>query len=96
MKTPLSSIVALILPLVAGNALAHSIPLDREAMVACQKKARSQACEYRDHHNNRYIGTCQHLSEKELICVRNRPIQKADSDAKPSDKNDPNHREAPY
>jgi len=85
MKTFLSIMAALILSLVAGNALAHSAPLDKLAMAACQEKARSQACEYQDHHSNRYIGTCQYVSEEDLICVRNRPIQKADPAAAHSD-----------
>jgi hypothetical protein len=31
-------------------------------------------------HDDLYIGTCQYASDENLICVRNKPIQKIDSD----------------
>lgn len=55
---------------------AHSLPLNQVALKACQEKERSQACRYSGHHNDLYIGTCQLVTEKKLICVRNKPIQK--------------------
>jgi hypothetical protein len=92
MKKSRAILSALVLSFVAGNALAHSAPLDKSAMAACKEKTRSQSCEYQDHHNNLYIGTCQYVSEQDLICVRNRPVQKTDSGAVQSDTGHPDHQ----
>lgn len=63
-----------------GDVYAHSFPLNEAAIDSCVEKKRSQACQYQSHHNDVYIGTCQHLSDEQLTCVRNRPIQKINSD----------------
>ena len=52
------------------------------AIDSCNEKKRSQACQYQSHHNDMYIGTWQYVSNDELTCVRNRPIQKIDFDSK--------------
>ena len=59
---------------------AHSLPLNKMAVKACQEKTRSQTCQYSGHHDDLYIGTCQFASEKKLICVRNKPIQSHTND----------------
>ena len=61
-----------------GDVYAHSFPLNEAAIDSCNEKKRSQACQYQNHHNDVYIGTCQYVSDDELTCVRNRPIQKVD------------------
>lgn len=73
-------IAALALPFVISTAHAHSVPLNKEAMAACKEKTRSQACEYQGHHKDLYIGSCQYVSDEDLICVRNKPIQKIRAD----------------
>lgn len=64
-----------------SEAYAHSQPLNDVAVKACQEKAKSQVCQYTGHHNDLYMGTCQLASEKKLICVRNKPIQKIEEGA---------------
>ena len=64
----------------SSSACAHALPLNSLAITACQTKEKSQACQYADHHNDLYLGTCQLVTETQLICVRNKPIQKADKD----------------
>lgn len=66
--------------LLTANVCAHAGPLNDAALLVCQQKQRSQACQYEGGHNDLFIGTCQYVSEEDLICVRNRPIQKADPD----------------
>lgn len=58
---------------------AHSGPLSEIAVKACDIKSRSQSCQYEDGHQNLYIGSCQYMSET-LMCVRNQPIQKIETD----------------
>ncbi|PTN08112.1 hypothetical protein C8R11_13019 [Nitrosomonas aestuarii] len=79
-KSPVC-LFAFILPIVTGyDTQAHSLPLNKAAVESCQEKERSQACQYPGHHNDLYIGTCQYVTDEKLICVRNKPIQKIDSD----------------
>ena len=59
---------------------AHSGPLSEIAVKACDVKSRSQSCQYEDGHQNLYIGSCQYMSET-LMCVRNQPIQKIETDS---------------
>ena len=59
---------------------AHSAIINNEAWLVCENQTRSDACEFTDNHDSIYRGTCQLMSEK-LLCVRNQPIEKADSDA---------------
>jgi hypothetical protein len=66
---------AIVSLLLVNNAYAHSIPLNKIAVKACENKARSATCEYEGGHHDLYIGTCQHMSS-DLICVRNQPIKK--------------------
>ncbi|MBU2978727.1 hypothetical protein [Alteromonas sp. C1M14] len=76
------SAVALLLLLIAGKAAAHAGPLNKAAMAVCQEKQRSASCQYEGHHNDLYIGTCQYVTDEDLICVRNKPIQPIDPDKK--------------
>lgn len=78
-------LAAMILPLllITQKAAAHAGPLNMVAMAVCKNKQRSQACQYEGHHNDLYIGTCQYMSDEDLICVRNKPIQQIEPD--PSD-----------
>lgn len=85
MKKSLVGLAAFILPLVAGCAHAHSSPLNKAAMEVCKEKKRSQVCQYEGHHDDLYIGTCQYASDENLICVRNKPVQKIDSDKEKSE-----------
>ena len=62
--------------LAVGYACAHSAPLSRVAVEACKEKEKSQVCQYEGHHDDLYLGTCQYVSDQDLICVRNKPIQK--------------------
>lgn len=62
-----------------SNVYAHSFPLNQAAMDSCIQKKRSQSCQYISHHNDVYIGTCQYISDEQLTCVRNKPIQKINS-----------------
>ncbi|MEL0660377.1 hypothetical protein V6255_14655 [Psychromonas arctica] len=57
---------------------AHSGPLSEIAVKACDVKSRSQSCQYENDHQNLYIGSCQYMSET-LMCVRNQPIQKIET-----------------
>lgn len=59
---------------------AHSGPLSEIAVKSCDVKSRSQSCQYEDGHQNLYIGSCQYMSET-LMCVRNQPIQKIETDS---------------
>jgi len=61
---------------VTSYAGAHSAPLGNEALQACFDKQKSQYCEYKGHHNDLYIGTCQYIDEQQLVCVRNKAKQK--------------------
>ncbi|WP_299263164.1 hypothetical protein [uncultured Psychrosphaera sp.] len=63
-----------------NTANAHSSSLNKIALEVCKQKERSQACQYNGGHNDLYIGTCQYISEHDLTCVRNQPIQKVESD----------------
>lgn len=70
--------------LATSGASAHSAPLNKQAMQACKEKQKSQACQYEGHHDDLYIGTCQYVSDENLICVRNKPIRKlVDDEVKP-------------
>ena len=60
---------------VSNLAFAHSGPLNKLALAACNEKLRSQACQYEGVHDDLYIGKCQYMSTA-LMCVRNQPIQK--------------------
>ncbi|MEB8433027.1 hypothetical protein OO007_12385 [Cocleimonas sp. KMM 6892] len=60
-------------------AYAHSGSLNKVAVEVCKQKQKSQACQYQGGHSDLYIGTCQLMSETDLICVRNKPIQKIES-----------------
>ncbi|MBU2952676.1 hypothetical protein [Marinobacter sp. F3R08] len=72
---------------IGGQAWSHSGPLNTAALEVCQEKSRSQACQYHGHHNDLYIGTCQYVSDEDLICVRNKPVQKLDPAQKNSGEN---------
>lgn len=61
--------------LAAGYASAHSAPLNSVAMEACKGKKKSQVCQYEGLHDDLYVGSCQYVSDENLICVRNKPIQ---------------------
>lgn len=76
----MKKISLLILLCVFSSSLyAHSWPLNKVSLKACIKKKKSQVCEYQGSHNDLYIGTCQYVSENKLICVRNKPIKKINS-----------------
>ncbi len=64
------------LSLTASNSYAHSGSLNKVALEVCEEKVKSQACQYEGGHRDLYIGTCQLISETDLICVRNQAIQK--------------------
>jgi len=59
---------------------AHASILNNDAWQVCENRTRSNSCEYTDNHENIYRGTCQVMSDK-LLCVRNQPIEKADTDS---------------
>lgn len=65
--------------LAVGHAYAHSAPLNKVAMEACKEKQKSQVCQYQGHHDDLYLGTCQYVSDENLICVRNKPMRKIES-----------------
>lgn len=69
-------LIAFILLLSASYSHGHSGSLNKVAMGVCEEKVKSQACQYEGGHSDLYIGTCQYISETDLICVRNRAIQK--------------------
>ena len=64
----------------SSSSYAHSGPMNKLALEVCEKKEKSQACQYEDGHSNLFIGSCQYISEKDLICVRNKPIQKVETE----------------
>ncbi len=64
------------LSLTASNSYAHSGSLNKVAVETCAEKVKSQVCQYQGGHSDLYIGTCQLISDTDLICVRNKPIQK--------------------
>lgn len=72
--------VVLVLP---GLAIAHSGTTSKIAWAVCDEKPKSSACEYKGHHGERYIGTCQVMSES-MICVRNQPIVPPEQSAEES------------
>ena len=78
-RAMLSFIAASTLLLSASTAYAHSGSLNKIAVDVCKQKQKSQSCQYEGGHNDLYIGTCQYISDTDLICVRNKPIQKIDS-----------------
>ena len=78
-RAMLSFIAASTLLLSASTAYAHSGSLNKIAVDVCKQKQKSQSCQYEGGHNDLYIGTCQLMSETDLICVRNKPIQKIES-----------------
>ncbi|MFT6927163.1 MAG: hypothetical protein ACJAZP_002792 [Psychromonas sp.] len=89
----LGLLVAVTLLLTASYADAHSTPLNSVAVKACDHKARSQACQYEGGHSDLYVGTCQYMS-KDLICVRNQPIQKITSSKTESEEeHDTSHKQ---
>lgn len=59
--------------------LSHSASINKEPWLVCENQTRSDVCEFTDNHQNIYRGTCRVMSE-ELMCVRNQPIEKAESD----------------
>ncbi len=67
------------LSLTAGNSHAHSGSLNKVAVDVCKEKEKSQSCRYEGGHSDLYIGSCQLISDTDLICVRNKPIQKIES-----------------
>lgn len=77
--TPIKSVPLLLatgaLLLTGSYAHAHSGSLNGAALQACEMKGRLQPCQYQGGHNDLFIGTCQLVSEEDLICVRNQPIQ---------------------
>ncbi len=64
------------LSLTASNSYAHAGSQNKVAVEVCAEKVKSQACQYQGGHSDLYIGTCQLISDTDLICVRNQPIQK--------------------
>ena len=87
-------LTGLALLLTASFAHAHSGPLNNVAMKVCEAKVRSQACQYEGGHNDLYIGTCQYISDTDLICVRNKPIQKIESEKAASEEGH-EHKDGP-
>ncbi|SIS99229.1 hypothetical protein SAMN05421760_11035 [Neptunomonas antarctica] len=75
-KALLMFLPAFSLLLTAGYSHAHSGSLNKVAVDVCEAKVKSQACQYEGGHSDLYIGTCQYISETDLICVRNQAIQK--------------------
>ncbi len=61
----------------ATTASAHSGFPNMAAREVCADSALGDACEWRDAHRARYIGTCRRVSET-LLCVRHRPIDRSD------------------
>jgi hypothetical protein len=57
----------------ASYSHAHSGSTGNAPWEACSAKPKSQACEYKGFHRERYIGTCQSIS-LHMMCVRNQPI----------------------
>lgn len=72
--------------LTAITSYAHSGSLNKVALEVCKQKEKSQACQYNGGHSDLYIGTCQLISETDLICVRNQPIKKIESAKTASEK----------
>jgi len=66
--------------LLQTNAHAHSGSTTSAAWKVCNNKPKSEACEYKGFHGDRYIGTCQSMSAH-MVCVRNQPIIKAEPEA---------------
>ncbi len=75
-RTLLALLAVFSLSLTASNSHAHSGSLNKVAVEVCSTKVKSQACRYEGGHSDLYIGTCQLISDTDLICVRNQPIQK--------------------
>lgn len=68
-----TSLVALV---AITRAHAHSGHTNKQAWDVCDDKQVSDSCSYNDHDENIYSGSCQ-LMSSDMICVRNKPIQKA-------------------
>lgn len=50
---------------------------------ACEAATLADACEYTDHDENVFRGSCRSMSDT-LLCVRNRPIERHDDAGKAS------------
>lgn len=62
----------------AGTASGHADGVDGAAWTACESAALADACEYTDHHDAVYRGSCRLMSD-ELPCVRSEPIERPDA-----------------
>lgn len=71
-------VAALLLIAAAGIASGHADHVDGAAWTACESAALADACEYADHHDAIYRGSCRLMSDT-LLCVRNEPIERSDT-----------------
>ena len=68
---------------------AHGGGVSEASLTTCEGKARSDRCEYVNHHDDLYRGTCQVIAG-DMQCVRNRPIVKGGRRAEQGAPPDPN------
>jgi len=62
----------------SGAAFGHADHVDAAAWTACETATLADACDYVDHDDNRYRGSCRLMSDT-LMCVRNQPIERPDT-----------------
>ncbi|MEM9489318.1 MAG: hypothetical protein AAGC55_09245 [Myxococcota bacterium] len=62
------------------SALAHGGHTGDAPLIACADTELGDGCAFVNDHGDRYRGTCRSISGS-LRCVRNRPIERADSTA---------------
>lgn len=60
------------------TAIAHDGHTNDKPWLACDARQIGDSCAYKNSANDVYRGTCR-LMQEHLICVRNQPIEKADS-----------------
>lgn len=82
-------LLAAVVLLISGPLWAHQGHTHQAAVAACQERQRSESCRY-EQAGKLYIGSCQPVSDS-LMCVRNKPLVRANPEA--ADKDSPSRGE---
>ncbi len=84
MRLPIAAAALLAAVAPGGAAFGHADHVDNAAWTACEAAALADACEYTDHDDDLYRGSCRLVSDA-LLCVRNRPIERSGTTSDTSD-----------
>ncbi len=66
----------------SGNAAAHAGHTDRAPWEACDDHKLGDSCSWENDTHDQHLGTCREIGGDQM-CVRNRPIVRADAAAPP-------------